>query len=149
MLARQRAEVRDRIVQLHQIEGHDIVGIGLLHFLRELPALRILPQPQEILRELRLRGEVGRVKLQRLPLQRRPFREAILLRELPPHQMRHRRIRRPRFQRRRARRLRRLLIRAQLRQHRAIRVRLRRTRVHLQRLTQHALRCEISLRVYI
>ena len=134
MLARQRAEFRDaRRAAWSRLNATTSYGSACCTSSASFQPSSSCAEPQQILRELRLRREIVRVEFQRLALERRAFREAILLRELPPDEMRHRRILAPEFQRRGPRRRLGFRIRAQMRQHGAQRVRLGLVRVRLQR----------------
>ena len=81
MRVRERLEFRHAVVQRRKIVGGDVVGVFFVGALGELPAVVVLAQPQQILRELALRGQKIRLKIQRAPLRRRAFRKAIFLRQ--------------------------------------------------------------------
>ena len=145
MLALQHGEMRDGVAQRGEIERHHVVRVRLLHLVRELPSFLVEPETQEILRELDFCGRKCHVELQRLALQRRALGETVLLRKLVPDEMRHCGIRRPELQRLGALSARRLLIRAQVREHRTQCVRLGVARIRAQHLGDLLVRLWIIL----
>ena len=124
-------------MQLHQVEQVDVVGVGLVSLRAELPAFLITAQPQQILGQLDACGSVVGGELQRLLLMSRPFREPVLLRQLPANQVVDKGILVPGREGSVAEKLRPALVVAQVGDHRAIGPRGRLLAVDGQHLVEH------------
>ena len=82
----------DKVVRL------DVVGVFLVHFAGQNPALLFVSEPQQVLGQLDPGGQVVRIEFQRLALAGGSFGEAVVLRQLAANQTIHPRILRPELQ---------------------------------------------------
>ena len=83
------------VAERDQVVGDDVVAVLGEDLVGELPALVLLAQPEQVLAELDLGGQVVGVELERPLLGGRPLGEAVLLRELAADQVVDLGVRRP------------------------------------------------------
>ena len=79
----QNPKTQHGIVQRHQVIRRDVIAVTFLNFVRKLPSISFLTEPEQVLRKLNFCREIFGVGSQRPALGGGAFRKTILLRELP------------------------------------------------------------------